>query len=168
MSTSRALGVLAALAFLGSAGAALGKPAVPDPGEEITPEELASIPEPVPATPGGGRVQTPHMPAGGAQTAPQGVSAKLGQAYADPAGALWRVQVLATLDRELAERTAGEAARLLHVNAHVAHEASHYKVRLGDYRSEEEARPLRDQAIRAGYTGAFRTLCTPDTTLNNN
>ena len=108
------------------------------------------------------------MPAGGAQTAPQGVSAKPGQAYADPAGALWRVQVLTTLDRELAERTAGEAARLLHVNVHVAHEASHYKVRLGGYGSEEEARSLRNRAVRAGYPSAFRVLCAPDTTLNNN
>jgi hypothetical protein len=52
------------------------------------------------------------------------------------------------------------------VEAHVDHEASRYKVRLGGFGSEEEAGTLRDEAVRSGYPGAFRIRCASDTTLN--
>jgi len=135
-----------------------------DPGEEITPEELETIPEPVPASPGAGTLPTPRAGLKTAQGASQADSAKAGKGLT--AGtALWRVQILATQDRDLADRTAGEASRLLGVKARVVHEGPNYKVRLGDYGSEDEARSLRDQAVRSGYPGAFRIRCVP-TTLN--
>jgi hypothetical protein len=82
-----------------------------------------------------------------------------------PGTALWRVQIFATQDRVLADRTAGEASRLLGVKARVDFEGASYKVRLGDYGSEDEAGSLRDQAVRSGYPGAFRIRCAP-TTIN--
>jgi len=133
-----------------------GKPPVPDPGEQITPAELSTIPEPVPAPSERGGDPTPQAPARALQTAPEGDSGRF----------LWRVQVFATQDRDLAERTAREAAQLLHAEAHVDHEGSRYKVRLGNYGSEDEAAVLRDRAVHAGYPGAFRTRCAADTTLN--
>lgn len=129
-------------------------PHAPDPSEEITPEELGTIPEPVPPQSAGSA--TPDLRS--APRAPQGA----------PEGALWRVQVFATEDRALADRTAAEAALHLGAKAHVTREGSHYKVRLGDYGSEREAADLRDLAARSGYPGAFRIRCEPDTTLNKN
>jgi hypothetical protein len=78
------------------------------------------------------------------------------------------VQVFATQDRDLAQRTAREAAQLFHAEARVDYEASRYKVRLGGFASEEEAGTLRDTALRSGFPGAFRIRCTPDTTINKN
>lgn len=143
---------------------AVGGPSAPDPGEQITPAELATIPEPAPASPDGPGPH-PSAPVGTLQKAPEGDSGRTG---GDPKakGSLWRVQVFATQDRDLAERTAREAAQLLHVEARVEYEGSRYKVRLGDFASEEEAGALRDKAVHAGYPGAFRIRCTPDTTLN--
>jgi sporulation related protein len=142
-----------------------GRPAAPDPGEQITPAELATIPEPVPASSGSPGTSTPPPPAGTLQKAPEGDS---GRAEEGPKakGLLWRVQVFATQDRDLAQRTAREAAQILHAEARVEYEGSRYKVRLGDFGSEEEAGALRDKAVRAGYPGAFRIRCAPDTTLN--
>jgi hypothetical protein len=144
---------------------AAGKPPVPDPGEQITPAELAAIPEPVPAIPEGAGTPIPRPPAKASQKPPEGDSARTEEGP-KATGSLWRVQIFATQDRDLAERTAREAARLLHVAAHVHYEAPRYKVRLGDYGSEEGAGTLRDKAVRAGYPGAFRIRCAPDTTLN--
>lgn len=135
------------------------RPARLDPGEEITPDELKTIPEPVPAPAEGGGVPTPRAPVQASQSAP----ARAGAAVP---GSLWRIQVFATQDRELADRTAREAAQLLHCRVYVDSEASHFKVRLGDFDSEQAAGALRDQALRAGYSGAFRIRCPSNTTLN--
>lgn len=81
-------------------------------------------------------------------------------------GALWRVQVFATQDPELADRIAREAAQLLAAKAYVAREASQYKVRLGDYGSEGEAADLKVKAVRSGFPGAFRIRCAPNPTIN--
>jgi len=137
-----------------------GKPPAPDPAEEITPAELSTIPEPVPATSDAGGGANPRSPARGPQTASEGDSGPTGQGPKG-GGFLWRVQVFATQDRDLAERTAREAAQLLHVQTRVDHEASRYKVRLGGFASEEEAGALRDEAVRSGYPGAFRIRCAP-------
>ncbi len=145
--------------------AAASRPQALDPSEEITPEELAAIPEPVPASSARGRLSTPRAPAGNAREASQGDSARPGQAP-QAGSALWRVQIFATQERGLADRTAGEAERLLGVRAHVVREGRQYKVRLGDYGTEDEAGLLRDQAIRVGYPGAFRIRTEPDTSLN--
>jgi len=59
---------------------------------------------------------------------------------------------------------AGEAEALLQTAASVAYEAPFYKVRLGEYRSEQEAAPLRYKAVRSGFPGAFRIRCSPDAT----
>ena len=142
-----------------------GKPAPWDPTEEITPAELSTIPEPVPATSDAGGVPNPRPPARGPQTASEGDSGPTGQGP-KARGFLWRVQIFATQDRDLAEGTAREAAQVLHVGARVDYETSRYKVRLGGFGTEEEAAALRDEAVRSGYPGAFRTRCAPDTTLN--
>jgi len=134
-----------------------------DPSEEITPEELATIPEPVPASPGSDTPFSARSPLPAPQTAPQADSGPGEPRTRTPAN-LWRVQVFVTQDRGLADRMAKEAAERLSVRAHVAYEGSHYKVRLGDYRSEDEAQPLRERAVRAGFPGAFRIRCTPGTT----
>ena len=151
---------LALTAALGLCPAAVaGAPSRPDPSEEITVEELQTIPEPVPASPAAGKASTVRSPISASQSAP---------ARAEPAlpRSLWRVQVFVTQDRELADRTAREAAQLLHCRAYVDSEASHYKVRLGDFGSEVEAGALRAEALRAGYPGAFRIRCVANPTLN--
>jgi len=150
----------------GSQAAPTERPPVGDPSEEITPDELGAIPEPVPPQSGGNRYPEPHATPRAPQAAPEGASGRI-EKDSEAAASVWRVQVFATEDRDLADRTAKEASILLGARAHVAHEASHYKVRLGDYRSEQEAAPLRDLAARSGYPGAFRIRCKPDTTLNN-
>jgi hypothetical protein len=48
------------------------------------------------------------------------------------------------------------AAERLGVPARVDHEPPLYKVRLGRFPGEAEAQALRAQAVRAGYSGAFR------------
>ena len=158
-----AIGFLAAsmTLFAGKAGAE--RPPVSDPGEEITPEELSTIPEPVPGNPtAGGRVRV-RSPLPRAQEGSQRDSLPA-EAPIRGQGPLWRVQVFATQDRDLADRMAREVGGLLRVRAHVAYEAPHYKVRLGDYASEDDARPLRERAVRSGYPGAFRIRCARDTT----
>jgi hypothetical protein len=150
----------------GSPATSAERPPVADPSEEITPEELGTIPEPVPSQSRGAHYPDPRSTPRAPQTAPEGASRRTGK-DSGPGESLWRVQVFATEDRDLAAHTAFEASILLGAKAHVAHEASHYKVRLGDYRSEEEAGALRDMAVRSGYPGAFRIRCKADTTLNN-
>ncbi|HEY2924923.1 MAG TPA: SPOR domain-containing protein, partial [Candidatus Eisenbacteria bacterium] len=81
-----------------------------------------------------------------------------------PSASLWRVQVFVTQDRGQADRMAKEAQERLRVRAHIAYEASQYKVRLGDYGTEDEAQPLRERAVRSGFPGAFRVRCAPDRT----
>jgi len=140
-----------------------GRPAILDPSEEITPEELSTLPEPVPAKDGGGTEDGPRAPLPVAQRAPRAGS-RAPQGGAEEEGQVWRVQIFATQDRELADRMAGEAGALLQAAVHVAHEAPFYKVRVGDYRSEQEAAPLRDKAVRSGFPGAFRIRCSPEAT----
>jgi hypothetical protein len=158
-------------------------PAAPDPGEEITPEELSTIPEPVPRTTGGGAGRNLQTPLPMAQAASEPDSApvewpvepqapprapeKSAAAVGAPAS-VWRVQIFATQDRGLADRMAREAALALQAAAHVEHEGSSYKVRLGDFNSEEEAEPLRERAVRSGYPGAFKIRCAADATHNTN
>ncbi len=139
--------------------------AILDPSEEITPGELSTIPEPVPgASRGMGGIRQ-RAPLPMAQTAPEADSrARDAGSWRD--GPLWRVQVFATQDRALADRMAEETAALLHVSAHVAYETPLYKVRLGDYGSEEAAGPLRDRAVQSGFPGAFRIRCAREATNN--
>jgi len=148
----------------GPAARPAGRPRNLDPSEEITPEELKTIPEPVPASSGSGSLPIPR---GAVETSQGGSQTDSSTAQREVAAGtrLWSVQIFATQDRALAVRTAEAASRLLGVSARVEHEGSSYKVRLGDYDSEEEARPLRDQAVRSGYPGAFRIRCA-STTLN--
>ena len=121
----------------------LAAPPRPEPSEEITAEELATIPEPVSAP-----AMSADPPSALAPTRASG-------------SALWRVQVFATQDPVLADRIAQEAGRALEARSYVAHEASQYKVRLGDYGSEDEALELKAKAVRSGFPGAFRIRCTP-------
>lgn len=172
----------------GPAEPALQSPQNLDPDEEITPSELASIPDPVPpagaarlpasaADPQAGALGSPGDPAQGV-TPGSGRSPARGRQNAAPsdfeatiqdtgiakAAFTWRVQIFAAQDLGLADRKAKEAGERLRVKARLVYEAPYYKVRLGDYASEEEAHALRERAIQAGYTGAFRVRCEPDTT----
>ncbi len=165
MSISRAPGlVLAAVMTLFVGVAESGdapesrRPPVLDPSEEITSEELSTIPEPVPGAPRSGEGARPRSSLPRAQAASQRDSMAI-EGPVRTQGALWRVQIFATQDRDLADRMAMEAGDLLKVPAYVANEPPHYKVRLGDYGSEEDARPLREKAVRLGFPGAFRVRC---------
>jgi cell division septation protein DedD len=136
------------------------------PSEEITPEELASIPEPVLATP---PKRTPAAAASvpsKAPAAPQearsdtlgaGTPAEPILAPATPPGPwVWRVQILATPDGALARRVAQEAAERLGTTSRVDAEGSLHKVRLGGFATEAEAQVLKGRAVEMGYPGAFR------------
>jgi hypothetical protein len=142
-----------------------------DPSEEITPEELASIPDPVPTPPT--RASASGAPSGanvglkGSPVPPMDRAAPAGsETPSGPAGGAspaqdsawyWRVQVFASENAAEAERVAREAESRLGEVAAVVHEGSLYKVRLGRFATESGARPLRDRAVDAGYRGAFRT-----------
>ncbi|HXF59170.1 MAG TPA: hypothetical protein VN539_05045, partial [Candidatus Saccharimonadales bacterium] len=72
MGTSSARTILLVLAAAGvlAIHAGPGGAALPDPAEEMTPEELQTLPEPVPAAPAGVGVSTPRAPTGTAPIAP--------------------------------------------------------------------------------------------------
>jgi cell division septation protein DedD len=121
-----------------------------DPSEVITPEELATIPDPVP----GGTEEAPIDSAPPARESPSPSSPTSGN-EADT-GWLWRVQVFASPDRAQAERTAREASERLREPYVIDHEGSLHKVRLGGFAKESDAEPLKRRAVIEGYTGAFR------------
>jgi rare lipoprotein A len=132
-----------------------------DPSEEITPEELASIPEPFPATPPALKAAEDQPMKSGPQApseAPSGASQTQGAAIPEPdsGGYVWRVQIFASDQREEAERVSREAVEALDATASVDRDGALYKVRLGRFATEAEAQALRERAIRAGYPGAFR------------
>lgn len=175
-------GVLSGCAHAGAAPARAA--AAPlgslDPSEEITPEELASIPEPVPAasraaavtakpTPkapdaaaeprsSGGEARPPIEPAPEPAPPPAPPPAATPEPAAPVAGGswVWRVQILATPDRALAERVAGEATERLGTTSRIDSEPPFYKVRLGGFASEADAQILKARAVEMGYPGAFR------------
>lgn len=134
-----------------------------DPSEEITPEELASIPEPVPGAAGAESAG----PAAGAASAPAGATSVPGGALAVPGGAsavpapatpgaAWRVQIFASPDLAAADSVAKSASALLEAPYAIEFEGALYKVRLGSFASEQEAQALRDRAVKSGFLGAFR------------
>jgi sporulation related protein len=165
-----------------------------DPSEEITPEELASIPDPVPGqAEGDGRALAASPPGGSSSPAisaqspptageddvsgsvpppsgssPSGPGSGSGAAPgADTAPAwVWRVQIFATPDLAQADRSAKEGSARLGVEAHIEWETALYKVRLGDYPTEDGAAELRERAVRSGYPGAFRIRCSAGTTTS--
>ena len=130
-----------------------------DPSEEITPEELATLPDPVPRGAGSassqGRSQAIPAPDTGSGT-PGGDSGAPA-----PSEGLWRVQIYASERRSEAERVGRSAASRLGERLFVEREGGVYKVRLGAFTSEAQAQELRDRAVRAGYPGAFRTRAAP-------
>ena len=146
----------AAQAPQGTAGRAL------DPSEEITPEELATIPEPLPGSsqalkgdPDRPMETVAPAPSGG----PSGATETADAVDSPVPGAgtwVWRVQIFASDRRDEAERVSREAAQALATTASVDRDGAVYKVRLGRFASEAEAQALRERAIRAGYPGAFR------------
>ncbi len=122
-----------------------------DPSEEITPQELATIPDPVPGAPPRDRPQDgSESLSGGSGTS--GGSSSAGTAPEKP----WSVQIFASEDRGEAQRVARTAADRLQMSTRVDHEPPLYKVRVGRFADEGEAQTLRAQAIRAGFAGAFR------------
>lgn len=156
-----------------AASASAGAPGALDPSEAITPQELASIPDPVPgaapepASASGGVSGTndglkglPPEPmdsvAPGSSQAPSGG----GEAASPPedrtGGWVWRVQIFASESRAEAERVAEAAGRRLGTSVAIVTEGSLHKVRLGGFATEAEAMTLRERALDAGYAGAFR------------
>jgi sporulation related protein len=160
-----------------SAQAESPTPATPprlDPSEEITPEELASIPDPVP----GGSTPAPieEAPlAPGAQALPQAPAptapapAPAAPAPATPApppdaagspvvAGVWRVQIFASPDRAQADRVGREASERLGAPYVLLQDGNLVKVRLGSFTREEDAQVLKERAVNSGYSGAFRVL----------
>ena len=157
-------------------------PAALDPSEEITPRELASIPEPVPVAPAArssgsappATAATRAPEAQGKPTEPRSEGAEASNraspgpgpsapAVPNPKGSpepggpwIWRVQILATPDLALAKRVAGEAAERLGTTSRVDSEPPMHKVRLGGFGSEADAQILKSRAVEMGYPGAFR------------
>ncbi|HET9252239.1 MAG TPA: SPOR domain-containing protein [Candidatus Eisenbacteria bacterium] len=132
------------------AGSASG--AVIDPSEEITAEELATIPEPVP----GETTEAPIEPAPPPRDSPSQTQPPPGDDGAARTAWIWRVQIFASPDRTQAERTAREASEQLGAPHVIDREGSLYKVRLGAFSKESDAEPLKRRAVLEGYTGAFR------------
>jgi cell division septation protein DedD len=143
----------------------------------MTPEELATIPDPVPGggAPGESRAQGGQSP-GRVATAPDGAPGATatgrgtepqkaadssvtapggGSGGLSPVG-VWRVQIFAAAERAQADRVAREAAERLGVAYVVQQEGGLYKVRLGAFAREVDAQGLRERALRAGFPGAFR------------
>jgi cell division septation protein DedD len=140
-----------------------GAPARLDPSEQITPEELATLPDPVPR---GSAAQepAPNAPEPSSGTLPPGSGSRPSggdSAAPAPSEGLWSVQIHASESRAEAERLGRAAARRLGAELFIQREGSLYKVRLGAFATEAEAQGLRDRAIRAGYPGAFRTRFRP-------
>jgi hypothetical protein len=143
-----------------------GAPARLDPTEEITREELATIPDPlagVGAPPASGEAIPPS------ETALDSTEARKGGDTPDrgetrppaPSEALWSVQIFASEDRKEAESVARRAAAILRSESFVTPEPPLHKVRVGRFATEAEAQALRDRAVRAGYAGAFRIRIGP-------
>jgi len=148
-------------------------PGSADPSEQITAEELATIPDPVP----GATEEPPPVdssaPSGAASTptAPPPVSTP--QTSTPSSGTsgsasgttsetwIWRVQIFASPDRAQAERTARDASSRLNESYLIDYESSLYKVRMGAFATEAEAEPLKRKAVIEGYTGAFRVRVVP-------
>lgn len=139
-----------------------------DSTEEITPGELASIPDPVPGSEAGaersvqdaaeaptGAIADPPIPDPGPAIG-AGAGAAAGSTARDGRRSIWRVQVYASPDLSQAGRVAKEASARLGEPAVVEFEDPLYKVRLGNFSSEALAQALRERAISEGYTGAFR------------
>ncbi len=170
------IALLGSAAFAPSLRAASLPPGGLDPREEITPEELASIPEPVPAV---GRLfvdRSKHAPKAAAgvpgplstdppipappstPAVPPSPPESSATAASPVAGGpwIWRVQILATPEKALAGQVAREAAERLGTTSRVDHEAALYKVRLGGFGSEGDAQILKARAVEMGYPGAFR------------
>lgn len=137
-----------------------------DPSEEITPEELASIPEPLPG-PSTALKRAQDQPMDSVAPAPSETPSGASQTPATaateapaPGTAVWRVQIFASDRREEAERVSREAGQALAAVVSVDRDGLLYKVRLGRFATEAEAQTLRERAVRAGYPGAFRIKTT--------
>ena len=128
----------------------------PDPSEEITPEELASIPEPVPR---GASASSP-APTTAPSTASPLTAPRQTAAASEPepaaSGSAWHVQIFASPELAAADSVAKSASALLGAPYAIEFEGALYKVRLGAFASEQDAQALRDRAVRSGFPGAFR------------
>ena len=150
------------------ASIALSSPVALDPSEAITPRELASIPDPVPAKsligPGHGVSEkaaavdseiTPARPSALSSADPRADPPR-GTATGDGRSGIWRVQVFASPDLAEADRIAKEASLRFGAPSVIEFEDALYKVRLGAFATEALAQSLRERAIQGGFPGAFR------------
>lgn len=129
-----------------SAIVAPATPDVLDSSEAITPEELASIPDPVPAN----QPAAPQALPRAAVQAPPSVPAGDGRRW------IWRVQVFASPELTQADRIAKEASLRFGEPSVIEFEGALYKVRLGAFASDVLAQALRERAVQEGFPGAFR------------
>ena len=138
-------------------------PAKPDPSEEITPEELASIPDPIPGSASGSSEARKDESRSSAAADSASGAGGSGTASAPANGAatgdgrwVWRVQIYASPLLPDADRIAKDASARLDESYVIEFEGTLYKVRLGAFESEDAAQALRERAIRLGFPGAFR------------
>ncbi|KPK73900.1 hypothetical protein AMJ87_00185 [candidate division WOR_3 bacterium SM23_60] len=75
----------------------------------------------------------------------------------------FRVQIFASSTEENASHVAADARKVFSDRVYVEYVAPYYKVRVGDYLTNEEVEPLKDKALSLGYRGAFivETMVTP-------
>jgi hypothetical protein len=137
-----------------SAIVAPGAPDVLDSSEAITPEELASIPDPVLAK----QPAAPHAPPRAPVRAPPRARTGDGRRW------IWRVQVFASPELTQADRIAKEASSRFGEPFVIEFEGALYKVRLGAFASEALAQALRERAVQEGFPGAFRMRSLESTT----
>jgi len=97
----------------------------------------------------------PEAPSGASQTPSPAAPEAPG-----PGAPAWQVQIYVSDRRDEANRVSLEASRALAVPGAVVREGALYKVRLGRFATEAEAQTLRERAIQAGYSGAFRIKTT--------
>jgi len=97
----------------------------------------------------------PEAPSGASQTPSPAAPEAPG-----PSAPAWQVQIYVSDRRDEANRVSLEASRALAVPGAVVREGALYKVRLGRFATEAEAQTLRERAIQAGYSGAFRIKTT--------
>jgi len=135
----------------------------PDPSEEITPEELASIPDPIPGSARGSSAarKDESRSAAATDSATGAGGSGTGSAPANDAATgdgrwVWRVQIYASPLLPDADRIAKDASARLDESYVIEFEGTLYKVRLGAFESEDAAQALRERAIRLGFPGAFR------------
>lgn len=138
-----------------------------EPVATVSTEPVTPAPVLLPPPPESEEVILPSLPPAAVEVTapPQPVlEAPLAPAAAPPQQVYgFRVQIFASNSEENASRVAADARQVFGDRVYVDYVAPYYKVRVGDYLTREEIEPLKNEALRAGYMGAFiiETMVTP-------